>query len=574
MKLNMTKVIDLLILLMTLTLVSACNGIGTAEFKEVSNGTGADQSEEESGDGTDASINFAGIDSISDKTDSTVKLHWTVHNDASAYDVFNVASGSSIFVTSALDGNSNNVVLSNLTPNTLYKFRVRVRSSIGQNDSNTNDIELTMNLAPNTPTAMSLVDGLARNNSPTTIVRVDGVKSVDKVFIYTDANCDPASLVSNAAGVSANANETFVEITTTLPSIDDYDLYSQAENSLGHKSDCSSATNVTVAYEYVLCPIDGSWVAVPGDVTFDTDDFCVMKYEAKAQQMTVGVAGAINADGCGEAACTTSNWVNSIGGGFYNPATDTTGQKAVSVAEGKPWRQISQNDARTACSNLGSNYALINNDEWMTIAHNIYNRGSNWSNGSVGNGSLYRGHSDTSPASTPCDGLVENVVTNCATLDTNAANSNQKRTHTLSNNEVIWDMSGNVFDWIDWNIPCTAANDNDCKKAYLDATTPGYADGEPKSLWRQWNFFDATYGRRIDATSPMDPINWQSPDPTAGSAQGIGAYYAGSPSSGGAALRGERYGNGASIAGVFALNLSAISSGSAAGYGFRCVYRP
>ena len=40
--------------------------------------------------------------------------------------------------------------------------------------------------------------------------------------------------------------------------------------------------------------------------------------------------------------------------------------------------------AKTECSDLGLGYALITNDQWMTIATNIANKSSNWDGGNVG----------------------------------------------------------------------------------------------------------------------------------------------------------------------------------------------
>lgn len=42
-------------------------------------------------------------------------------------------------------------------------------------------------------------------------------------------------------------------------------------------------------------------------------------------------------------------------------------------------------------------YSLITNAQWQTIARNIEQVSANWSGGSVGAGSLNRGHSDSAP---------------------------------------------------------------------------------------------------------------------------------------------------------------------------------
>lgn len=80
-------------ILIILTVTCACNGIGTAEIDGIGavSGTGT-----ETDDSTIAT--FAGISSIDLKTDTTLRLNWTAHGDAVAYDVFNVTTGSSVWV--------------------------------------------------------------------------------------------------------------------------------------------------------------------------------------------------------------------------------------------------------------------------------------------------------------------------------------------------------------------------------------------------------------------------------------------------------------------------------------------
>lgn len=80
----------------------------------------------------------------------------------------------------------------------------------------------------------------------------------------------------------------------------------------------------------------------------------------------------------------------------------------------------------------------------MTIAANVLSVPSNWSGGSVGNGFIYSGHNDGTPnilaASTnDSDGYYGTG---------NTSPSNQRRTLTLTNGEVIWDFAGNVGEFV------------------------------------------------------------------------------------------------------------------------------
>src|SRR5690606_1541964 len=84
------------------------------------------------------------------------------------------------------------------------------------------------------------------------------------------------------------------------------------------------------------------FIPVPGNNMFSTNNFCVGKYEAK-----------------------------NVGG------------TATSQASGQPWTGISQTDAITTASVACTGCRLINEAEWLTIAHNVVNVASNWSGGTV-----------------------------------------------------------------------------------------------------------------------------------------------------------------------------------------------
>ncbi|MHB1314111.1 MAG: prepilin-type N-terminal cleavage/methylation domain-containing protein [Christensenellales bacterium] len=154
------------------------------------------------------------------------------------------------------------------------------------------------------------------------------------------------------------------------------------------------------------------FIAVPGSSTYGTQDFCVAKYEMKIQGQ---------ADG------------NQTYSAAFVPE---------SRASGTPWVNISQTnaiaEAQTACTGCH----LITEAEWMTIAQNVLSVPGNWSGGAVGSGYIYSGHNDGAPAnslaaSTDGDGYS----------GTSQTSGNQKRTLTLTNGEVIWDLAGNVHEW-------------------------------------------------------------------------------------------------------------------------------
>lgn len=194
---------------------------------------------------------------------------------------------------------------------------------------------------------------------------------------------------------------------------------------LGDKTDdLDAGIRVATANGILNCPT--GYVAVPGSSTFNTNDFCVMKYEAKCATVaapTVGLtspATANNTFNNASTACTTT----------YAP---------VSVSSGYPIGSISQANAVTYCANIGGH--LLTNPEWMTIARNIEQTAGNWNGGVVGTSWVNRGN--YTGAALAFDGTTEGT-------------SQAKRSHLLSSTDKIWDISGNVSEWL--ATTCTMAD--------------------------------------------------------------------------------------------------------------------
>lgn len=260
------------------------------------------------------------------------------------------------------------------------------------------------------------------------------------------------------------------------------------------------------SWDYLSPPPSCASIAQGGEWIDSGLGFCVMKYEAKSE-----------------------------------------GGLATSQASGDPWVSINQKAAISACQAIGAN--LITNAQWTALARNIEGVSSNWSNGAVGNGVLARGWAaytsygdswtNSGVASSTGPSCLYNTGANaCGSTGTHL----YKRTHTLSNGETIWDLSGNVWEW----------NSDTCSQ------TNWYNNG----AWIEWDNSNLSDYEKPNA----------GPSGAFTSSHGAGRYY-GCTKNGNGFVRGGGWGTGA-YAGVFALSLYNGPTNSPASFGFRCTVTP
>ena len=303
------------------------------------------------------------------------------------------------------------------------------------------------------------------------------------------------------------------------------DLIKKAENSSQDPSSENLGEDKTIsedslAQSEVDCRTilpSGSWVLVPGDSFYNTTDFCVMKYEAKCSEQDGQFCSILE-------------------------------HLPFSNYENTPWVNINRDDAKSACKSLGDKYHLITNNEWMTIGKNIVNLALNWSSNIIGTGELARGHSDSDPfQACYASSSEENAYVDGTCEGSSLGPFNQRRTHILSNGETIWDLSGNVWEWIDF---------------FDDFSKPSPLGNN----WFEISSVTSSIGLSLSDLIPESAItnSWNS-------LHSIGQYYPGSEQNGRTMLRGGDWFHEA-YAGLFAARLDSPPITSLTDLGFRCVF--
>ncbi|MFZ9519995.1 MAG: hypothetical protein ACO3A4_05905 [Silvanigrellaceae bacterium] len=293
---------------------------------------------------------------------------------------------------------------------------------------------------------------------------------------------------------------------------------------------------------------------VPGPISSRT-------FTRSAFLCPVGYVGvpASGIDGLGNASAAkgNANWWLDVDKDFCvmkYPAKDNNAKAyATSTSSGLPWGMITRGaneatfgSAFKACKDApGGTHRLISNTQWQTVARNVENVAANWSGGTVGSGFMARGHTDTSPSS-KLDNSADDSDGYYGTGNSPTSGWEHRRTLFLSNGEVVWDFSGNIFQWVSDNFSELGLNP-------VVATSSEYSD--------LTNFPDLI-NRLIFA-----------PNGNYTTAQYVGKLERSVPGSGDAVMRNGWYGWG-STAGVFTTVFNVDPTQTAGERGFRCAYLP
>lgn len=230
----------------------------------------------------------------------------------------------------------------------------------------------------------------------------------------------------------------------------------------------------------------------------------------------------------------------------YEMKKDADGNTPLAIPAGNLWVSVTRDNARSACQGLGVNYDLISNEQWQAIVRDIAGVASNWSSGLVGNGALNNGHTDNAP----------NSQLNAVADDNDACNGTgqtcsatvwdaQRRTHKLSNGNVIWDLGGNLGEWV--------TNDNTVKYA-SDSFVSQMTAGDRKQI---------AYGAATNTICATPAVS-----PYCGMGKGL---FSGGDT--GSMSRGGTYSIGTN-SGIFTADTRDQPANYWTDTGFRCVYVP
>ena len=324
----------------------------------------------------------------------------------------------------------------------------------------------------------------------------------------------------------------------------------------------SKLKSLEPANEELACPKGYVWV--PGDPLFGTSDFCVMQYEAKYDK---------SGDGIGDNASDYGCIADSGDGWDWRDAGCSTGGTVVSSANGSPIVHITHTQAVSVCP-TGSH--LINNNEWMTIARNAASMASNWADKVIGStvasgGGLKRGNVGLSDSASYNATTDPDKGARCPTGSEAAC----KAKLVLSNGQEIWDISGNVWEHVNFDADkdgiYNEANDLVSLKDEPEATN----GASTRSGW-EWSGFTSdglTWWLSNNGSGPLNYDVFRPVNSSWNANYGVGRIY---HYSDGAAttptyvfLRGGDWYVGAN-AGAFTLGLNDAVSDQHGSVGLRC----
>ncbi len=358
--------------------------------------------------------------------------------------------------------------------------------------------------------------------------RVSDIKQLQlalKLF-YNDTGYYPTAITAGRSIANGGSNYLLRVPSNPAPHADngcadsDY-VYTQLDGGeryslsfcLGDRTDDLSGGPKTATANGILDCDDG-YIPVPGSSTFETNDFCVMKFEAKCVEKDTPNVGLTSP--------TTSSGAYDNNGGSCDDS-----REIASIPTGLPIANISQTDAQAYCETAGGH--LITNAEWMTIARNAEQVAANWDGGSVGSGALF--------------GVLGDDISP-DTYDPSAVGSQQDNGYKLSTGQWIWKFGNGAAEWTN------------------DTCTGGTGIGKYDTIAGPAKWDDSSFSDYERAVAGPSDSSWNDP-------QNVGEYV-GCQNDG----NGFQRGGGTPvnpIRGMYSLDLSADGATQDPKVGFRCV---
>lgn len=164
------------------------------------------------------------------------------------------------------------------------------------------------------------------------------------------------------------------------------------------------------------------FIPVSGNPEFSQPGFCIMKYEASYDDLSVS----------------NVTWLTT-----WNTRKYDSLKNPLSLENRLPITEITQQEAIDSCKKIG--WHLVTNNEWMTVARNIENQSINWSNWITWSWFIYNWVSNETTLWMWCDWKQD--WTNFA-WETWSSYCSKKRQLVLSNWEKIWDFAWNVWEHV------------------------------------------------------------------------------------------------------------------------------
>lgn len=290
------------------------------------------------------------------------------------------------------------------------------------------------------------------------------------------------------------------------------------------KDEAGNGNAAAVQYTHQISGADGS------DVTIDGSVYVLVPRFTLPDGTTV-----VPAFYCGKYAATAGP-MNTAGplytnDGVYNISATSGKRQAATTASGHPWVYITQSDARTACTAAGG--TLITEPQWLSIAHQAMGVPTNWRDGVIGSteasgGGFYRGLYQP--------GLPRAQAASGSGIVSPPASEITHRIKVLPNNAQIWDIGGNLLQWVD-----------------LTTSVSAYTGTAITASWFETN------------SGSLTNVNIKTPYTNA---QGVGQIYINATTDHCGFMRGLTWSF--SEAGAFGLYLGLPSTNTNSDIGFRC----